>query len=111
MPRNNGKKVISLQVEEGDALLLEIMAARGRSSVSEYIREAVMNVVMASEDILDKEGIFGDATGVNRRLRQELEAELQSWRADLERDGRMIDCRELNIRALVNASRKGTPKS
>ena len=103
MPRNNGKQVIALQVDDLDALILDIMAARKRMSRSALLEPIVLDLVNEHQNALEDQGIL---VGGYSALKAELQTELEIWKSELERDGKMVDCRELTIRALVNSARK-----
>ena len=105
MSRNNGKQVIGIQVEQQDALILDIIACRQRKSRSELLAPILDELVAQYQEQLEDEGII-----IKRaQLQSELQSEMESWAEELEKKGQMSDTwqpDDLNIRSLVNASKR-----
>ena len=108
MPKNNGMQVVAVQVEELDAMFLSILAARKRTSVSALLQPTFIDMAMEVQETLSNEGMDLDI----KTLKMELTAELEIWKAELEKDGHAIQMSgDLNIRALVSASKRKPRKT
>lgn len=110
MTRHNGKQVVSLQMDEQDALIFDIIASRQRISRSELLMPMFLDAAIKWQDQLDlEENIPITISG----LRQELQNTLEDWAVELERAGKMKEnwrSEDLNIRALINASKREVVK-
>ena len=100
MPRNNGFQVVALQVEERDALILDITAAQQRKSRSELLAPIIQDFVSEQIERFEDNDIEISTS--------EFQSEMEMWAAELEKTGQLNPDKvgELNLRVLVNAKNR-----